>query len=387
MRTERNWQVGIVCVVLMALLAPSAVALDVCGQPFLIVDGEPDPVDIDCETGYTIVSNSTVNLLPGAHISEAIGGGPGTGILTVNFGADNIINIYGGQIDTMLNTASTDTVTVYGSDFAVDGVLLDPAQDTIVNTGGGALTFTLSGLYQDGSACSIPCVLESDGVINLGLPQTAPEIEVYPALLEHDFGDVAVGEPQTYVVQILNVGTADLEVTSLGLDTAGSVDFVISGAPEVPFVVTPSLSISVDIEITYTPSLEGYVSTTLNIGSNDEDESLVEVAFGGVGIVVELPPEQQIQAILDFIDASVEDGTMVAYGPGNRPGRRLRALKHMVRSAGRLIDAGYSNWAVCVLRCVDRKTDGKRRPPDFVVGEAVPTLNTMVNDLIADLAL
>ena len=50
-------------------------------------------MDIDCATGYTIVSNSTVNLLPGTHISDAVGGGAGTGILTVNFGADNIINI------------------------------------------------------------------------------------------------------------------------------------------------------------------------------------------------------------------------------------------------------------------------------------------------------
>ena len=81
------------------------------------------------------------------------------------------------------------------------------------------------------------------------------------------------------------------------------------------------------------------------IGSDDEDEPVVEVAFGGVGIVVDVPPAEQIQAILDFIDASVENGTLIPYGPGNHPERRLCALKHMVRAAGSLIDAGYPDWA------------------------------------------
>ena len=129
MRSERMWKVGLVCVVAMALLAPAAVALDVCGQPVLFIMSEPDPVDIDCATGYTIVSNSTVNLLPGAHISEEIGGAPGSGILTVDASVSNTINVYGGQIDTSLNTGSSDLVTFYDSDFAVDGVLLDPSQN------------------------------------------------------------------------------------------------------------------------------------------------------------------------------------------------------------------------------------------------------------------
>ena len=102
-------------------------------------------------------------------------------------------------------------------------------------------------------------------------------------------------------------------------------------------------------------------------------------------ISYQVPPEQQVQDILDFFDQSVSNGTLVGYGPGNSPRRRLRALRCMIRAAGVLIRCEYYGWAKMILRAVDRRTDGERRPQDFVVGEAVPTLNQMVNDLIEDL--
>ena len=45
--------------ILLMLLVPAARALDVCGQPFLYIDGSVDPVvDINCETGYTIAEGT-----------------------------------------------------------------------------------------------------------------------------------------------------------------------------------------------------------------------------------------------------------------------------------------------------------------------------------------
>jgi len=386
MRTESKWQgqVGLICIVLLALLAPIARALDVCDQAFLIIDGEPDPVDIDCSTGYTIVSNSTVNLLPGAHISETVGGGVGTGILTVNYGADNIINIFGGQIDTMLNTGSTDTVTIYGSDFAVDGVLLDPSQDQIVNTGAGTYIFDLTGVYEDGSLIDLPCYLEADGVINLNIQQTAPEIEVLPALLEWDFGDVEVGQIAIVLVQIFNYGTADLNVSSVTI--AGDADFTITDGPATPLVIAPNTSIGVDFEITYAPATEAPAAAVVTIVSDDEDESIIDVALSGVGIVIVVPPTQQIQDILDYFDASVIDGTLVGYGPGNSASKRLKALRNMIESASDLINASAYAQAIDQLESIAKKTDGVSKPQDFVVGGAAAVLNTMINDLIADLA-
>lgn len=384
MRTESKWQVGLVCVVLMALLTPTARALEVCNQPFLFIAGEPDPVDIDCATGTTFVSNSTVNLLPGAHISDAIGGGLGTGYLSVDYGSTNTINIWGGQIDTMLNTASTDTVTIYGSDFAVDGVLLDPSQDQIVNTGGGTLIFDLTGVYEDGSLIDLPCYLEADGVINLGLSQTAPEIEVLPALLEWDFGNVEVGQSAIVLVQIFNYGTADLNVSSVTI--AGDADFAITDGPAMPLVIAPNTSIGVDFEVTYAPATEVPASAVVTIVSDDEDESIVDVALSGVGIVIVIPPSQQIQDILDYFDASVADGTLVGYGPGNSASKRLNALQNMIESASDLINAGDDAQAIDQLGSIAKKTDGISKPQDFVAGDAAAVLNTMINDLIADLA-
>jgi hypothetical protein len=214
MSKTRKWMVGVVCVVLMALLAPMAWALDVCNQPVLFIASEPAPVDIYCPTGYTIVSNSTVNLLPGAHISEAIGGAPGTGILTVDASVSNTINVYGGQIDTSLNTTSLDLVTFYGSDFAVDGVLLDPSQDQIVNTGASTYSFTLSGVYEDDSLINIPCDLETGGEINLAWLGGPSVIDVIVDI-KPDSEDNTINLGSMGVIPVGILSTADFDATQV----------------------------------------------------------------------------------------------------------------------------------------------------------------------------
>jgi hypothetical protein len=195
-------------------LAPMAWALDVCNQPVLFIASEPAPVDIYCPTGYTIVSNSTVNLLPGAHISEAIGGAPGTGILTVDASVSNTINVYGGQIDTSLNTTSLDLVTFYGSDFAVDGVLLDPSQDQIVNTGASTYSFTLSGVYEDDSLINIPCDLETGGEINLAWLGGPSVIDVIVDI-KPDSEDNTINLGSMGVIPVGILSTADFDATQV----------------------------------------------------------------------------------------------------------------------------------------------------------------------------
>jgi hypothetical protein len=375
-------RIVLVLTVLLTLsMSSPALALDVCGQPFLIIDGATDPVvDIDCETGYTVVANATVNLLAGAHISEVYGGAGG-GILTS--GGYNTINIYAGQIDTMLNFGSTDTVTVYGSDFAVNGVLLDPAQTQVVNTGAGTLVFDLTGFYQDGSNLSLPCYLEAGAILNLNIPQTTPEIDVLPAMLAWDLGDVEVGQSATMLVQIFNSGTADLNVSSVTL--TGDAGFVITAGPTTPLVIAPNTSIGVDFEVTFTPSVQGPAMAVVQIVSDDQDEPVVEVVLNGVGIITDVPPLQQIQNILDFFDASVAQGTLQGYGPGNSAANRLKALRNMIEAASDLIGAEAYDQAVVQLASVADKTDGAAKPQDFVVGEATAELNAMVEALIFEL--
>jgi hypothetical protein len=372
----------LLCVTAVLGLSSPAAALDVCGQPFLWIDGTVDPVvDINCETGFTVAVSATVNLLSGAHISEVYGG-PGGAIFTS--GGYNTINIYAGQIDTMLNTGSTDNVTVYGTSFdPIPGILV-PGQEQIKNTGAGTLIFTLTGTYQDGSACSLPCYLEADGVINLNVPLTAPDIEVFPSLLSWDFGDVEVGQSTTWLVQIFNYGTADLNVSSVTL--TGDAAFTFTIEPATPLVIIPNTSIGVDYEVTFAPSTQGSFSAVVQVVSDDADESVVEVALSGVGIVTEVPPQQQIQDIMTFFDDAVADGTLLGYGPGNSPANRLKALRNMIEAASDLINAGAYELAAAQLDDIAKKTDGVPKPQDFVVGDSVAVLNTMVNDLIADLA-
>jgi hypothetical protein len=366
---------------ILLALVPAASALDVCGQPFLFIDGSVDPVvDINCETGYTVAGYATVNFLAGAHISETYGGGGG-GVFAS--GGYNTINIYAGQVDSALITVSTDIVTVYGSSFAPIPGILVPGQTQIVNNGYTTLIFTLNGLYQDGSVCSLPCYLEVGGVINLNVPQTAPDIEVFPTMLFWDFGDVEVGESATFVVQIYNYGNADLNVSSVTL--TGDAAFAITSGPVTPLVLAPNTSIGIDFVVTFTPSAAGMVSANVEILSDDSDEGDVVVTLNGYGTITEFPPSQQIQAILSYFDASVAAGTLQGYGPGNSPNKRLNALRNMIEAASDLINAGDYILAIDQLEAISKKTDGIAKPQDFVVGEAVGELNAKIEALIADL--
>ena len=333
--------------------------------------------DIDYSIGGVLtVSNATVNLLAGSHIVDLYGDGDLYAL------ENSIVNIKGGTIDGIAYIVSISTVTVFGSDFVLDGTPVDPNTTEIYNPGPSYKYYLLTGKDEDESSFTLDFSLDPDARLYLDQPepQTHPEIVVYPALLAHDFGDVNIGDSSTYVVQIQNVGNGEMEVNSVTLD--GSSDFAITSAPATPFIMEPSESILVDIEITYTPSAAGAASTTVLIESDDEDESLVEVDLTGTGVVVEVPVEQQIVNIIDYLDDSVELGTIIGYGPGNSPAKRLNALNNMLESASDLIAAEEYASAIAQLQAVDKKTDGEKRPPDFIVGDNVAALNAMVNDLI-----
>jgi hypothetical protein len=97
------------------------------------------------------------------------------------------------------------------------------------------------------------------------------------------------------------------------------------------------------------------------------------------------PPEEQIAEILDFIDASVAEGTLAGSGPGNSAQNRLNALINMIEASGDLIEAGDIDQACGQLMAVHRKCDGESPPPDFVEGDAAAELAQMILNLIASL--
>ena len=95
-----------------------------------------------------------------------------------------------------------------------------------------------------------------------------------------------------------------------------------------------------------------------------------------------------IEEILDFIEDSVDKGTLVPVKPG-KPGQgQLGALINMVEAAGNLIDAELILDACWQLQDALAKTDGLEPPesaPDFVAGVAAEELASKIQELMTSL--
>ncbi|MCA9552004.1 MAG: choice-of-anchor D domain-containing protein [Myxococcales bacterium] len=108
-----------------------------------------------------------------------------------------------------------------------------------------------------------------------------PDIQVTPESL--NFGRVAIGTSSKRRILVENTGYNDLEITDINSDTGGTGAYA---ADRDAFVVRPGQSQVV--EVTYTPTVEGEVTSTLLISSNDSDEGSYTVTLVGQG--VNLPP-------------------------------------------------------------------------------------------------
>ena len=98
-----------------------------------------------------------------------------------------------------------------------------------------------------------------------------------------------------------------------------------------------------------------------------------------------IPETDPIQEILDFIEESVSDGTLVPVRTGPSGKGQLGALVNMIEAAGKLIKDKDIKGACGQLHAALGKTDGKGQPPDFVKGEASVELAQMIQELMASL--
>ncbi len=122
-----------------------------------------------------------------------------------------------------------------------------------------------------------------------------PDIFVLPDSV--DFGPVAVGDTVSTTVFVSNVGGDTLFVSSV--TTVNATVFIPSLST---FDVAPDSTF--DLLVSYVPSGVGIEEDTLSIASDDPDESLVEVALSGEGVV--LGPD--IAVTPDSIEVTMDEG-------------------------------------------------------------------------------
>ena len=110
-------------------------------------------VDIDREVnGYLWVADATVNLYENAWIKDYYSE---PGQVCAESGA--VLNIYGGKIDSVLivttsyNGLPEAQVTIFGNDFAMDGVPVEPGTPELFLRDN-----VLSGIYESGTAFEYP---------------------------------------------------------------------------------------------------------------------------------------------------------------------------------------------------------------------------------------
>ncbi len=218
----------------------------------------------------------------------------------------------------------------------------------------------------------------STAIYLVTVPNPEPDIVVSPFSL--DFGDVELPGSNALMVSISNVGALDLEVMNIDFQMGSSGAFASTSVPSPVVVLAPGAS--ADVGITFTPTTLGVFSGTLEIGSDDPDESLVVVDLVGTGVVSDDPPSQQIMDILNFIDDSVAAGTLEGSGPGSSGTGRLNALKNQIEAAGDLFGDGLVAEGCDQLLDALERTDGEFPPPDFVEGHVAAELELLIEILL-----
>jgi hypothetical protein len=326
--------------------------------------------------GHVWVYDANVALYEPAHIQGA-----------VVTGSESVVDVYGGQIDYMLIISTSDLslpegeVTVYGTDFAVDGIPVDPNTTELFLQGEA-----LSGVYESGTPFAFPvdCVIVGGRdfiyyqTVRLGWVVSEPDIEV-PQTAYH-LGTVDIGSMQATVVPVFNLGTASLTIESLQLEQGQQTQFTLAPLKGLPVTLEPNSVI--DLEISFSPVTEGIDTAVLSILSNDPNEPVIDVVLTGEGMSVVLSPEEQLTQILDIFDAAVEEGAIQGVGNKKSAKNKVKVFGKMVSTTEKLIGLGYNDYALKVLLMIEKKCDGHKRPKDFIKGPAAEELNQLINELI-----
>jgi hypothetical protein len=254
-------------------------------------------------------------------------------------------------------------VTIYGTDFALDGEPLTPDTTELY------IPYQkLSGTYFDGTPFSfyVDCYLTGGpgGVfyfqtIKLGWIVSQPDIEVSES--NYHFGQVDIESTHTEVIGKL-------------------AQFEMSSWQTLPVTLEPNSFIDLDIQ--FSPVIEGVDTGVLTIVSNDPNDPAVDVVLTGEGVPFILTAREHSEQILDVYDLAVENGSVQGVGKGQSANNKIDTFGKMLAAADDLIETGLYESALLTLQIIELKCDGQKSPEDFIKGPAAEELNMRVNELI-----
>jgi hypothetical protein len=138
----------------------------------------------------------------------------------------------------------------------------------------------------------------------------------------------------------------------------------------------------IDLDIQFSPVIEGVDTAVLTIVSNDPNDPIVDVVLKGEGVTGVLTVEEQLTQILDVYNEAAEDGSI--QGIGNEPSAKykVKVFGDMLTFAGDLLASGDDDYALEALAMIEAKCDGQKSPKDFIKGSVAEELNTLINELI-----
>ncbi|MHC4962554.1 MAG: choice-of-anchor D domain-containing protein, partial [Planctomycetota bacterium] len=256
--------------------------------------------------GHVWVYDANVALYEPAHIQGA-----------VVTSSESVLDVYGGQIDYMLIISTSDfslpegVVTIYGTDFAVDGVGVDPNTTELFLQGQ-----SLSGVYESGIPFAFPvdCVIVGGRdflyyqTVRLGWVVDEPEPDIEVSERAYHLGTVDVGSMQAGVVPVFNRGDAALAIESLQLEQGEHVQFTLQSLKGLPAILEPNSVI--DLAVSFSPVIKGVDTAVLSILSNDPNEPVIDVVLTGEGVPFILTAREHSEQILDVYDLAVENGSV-----------------------------------------------------------------------------
>ncbi len=219
-----------------------------------------------------------------------IGTDPDITVTPTSYSYGNVlINASGFQSFEIRNDGTTDLnitgTSLFGSaEFSIDngdigiGITLTPGQthNVVVSFNpvtAGFQSDTLRITSNDPDESIVDVALDGNGVIGAD-----PDITVTPSL--HNYGNVLINASATQSFEVRNDGTADLTVS--GANIVGSAEFAIDSGGAL-FTLAPGAS--QDIVVSFNPTATGTQSDTLRITSDDPDESIVDIALDGNGVI------------------------------------------------------------------------------------------------------